>query len=92
MVLSPFRLRARAAARLSEPTTAEQSNTLYGSVTPASGATVSQALVVPELLSYRDNGTPGNVSSPVGVETADGAPSHYLFGGRSLLAKAASMR
>ncbi len=68
----------------SQPTTAEQSNTLYGSVTPASGATVSQALSVPELLSYGDNGTPGNVSNPVGVGFGGWRDFRYLFGGQDL--------
>ncbi|MGH9345179.1 MAG: hypothetical protein ACRD19_15645 [Terriglobia bacterium] len=68
----------------SQPSTGEQSNTLYGEVTPASGATVSQSLYVPELLSYQDAGTPGNVADPVGVGFAGWRNFTYLFSTQDL--------
>ena len=68
----------------SQPGTGESSNTLYGEVTPASGATVSQALYIPELLSYGDAGTPGNVSNPIGVGFAGWRNFSFLFSGQDV--------
>ncbi|HWA93207.1 MAG TPA: hypothetical protein VG844_01300 [Terracidiphilus sp.] len=66
----------------SQPGTAETSNTVYDQVTPASGASVSQGLHVPQLLSYGDAGTPGNVSSPVGVGFGGWSDFPLLFAGQ----------
>ncbi|MGC2404474.1 MAG: hypothetical protein WA510_32085 [Acidobacteriaceae bacterium] len=68
----------------SQPPTGESSNTLYGEVTPTSGAMVSQSLYVPQLLSYGDAGTPGNVSNPVGVGFAGWPNFTFLFCGQDL--------
>jgi hypothetical protein len=65
-----------------QPGTAESSNALYSDVTPASEATVSQGLFVPQLLSYGDAGTLGNVSSPIGVGFAGWPNFKYLFAGQ----------
>ncbi len=66
----------------SQPGTAETSNTVYDQVTPASGATVSQSVYVPQLLSYGDAGTSGNVSSPVGVGFGGWSDFPLLFAGQ----------
>jgi hypothetical protein len=68
----------------SQPGTAETSNTVYGEVTPASGTTVGQSLYVPQLLSYGDVGTPGNVSNPVGVGFAGWSDFKLLFAGQDV--------
>jgi Tachylectin len=68
----------------SQPPTGESSNTIYGEVTPASGATVSQSLYVPQLLSYGDAGTPGNVASPTGVGFAGWQDFRLLFAGQDV--------
>jgi hypothetical protein len=62
-----------------QPPTGELSNSVYGEVTPASGATVSQSLYVPQLNSYGDAGTPGNVASPVGVGFGGWSDFKLLF-------------
>ena len=67
----------------SQPGTAENSNAVYGEVTPASGATVSQGLYVPELLSYGDTGAAGNVSKPTGVGFGGWRAFKSLFAGQN---------
>ncbi len=71
----------------SQPGTGESSNTFYGEVTPASGATVTQSLNVPQLLSYGDTGTPGNVSNPLGVGFSGWRNFAFLFSGQDLLSQ-----
>jgi len=71
----------------SQPGTGETSNTVYGEITTASGAPASQSLYVPQLLSYGDAGTPGNVSSPVGVGFGGWSELSLLFAGQDLASR-----
>ncbi|AXC12687.1 hypothetical protein ACPOL_3400 [Acidisarcina polymorpha] len=64
--------------------TGESSNTIYREITPASGATVSQSVYVPQLLSYGDPNLPGAVANPVGVGFAGWSAFMLLFGGQNI--------
>jgi hypothetical protein len=64
--------------------TGETSNTIYSDVTLNSGTTVSQSLFVPQLLSYGDNATAGNVSDPIGVGFGGWPNFLLLFGAQQV--------